>query len=121
LSRAYHILAFSEDKVIIIYLTSVQHRDIMVSQVRASHILVNSKAEADKLLNRLRAGAKFEHLAKKHSQCPSGRRGGDLGYFGKGQMVKPFEEVAFSIQKGQVSDPVKTQFGYHIIFVTDKK
>lgn len=93
----------------------------MVSQVRASHILVNSKGEADKILNRLRAGAKFEHLAKKHSNCPSGRRGGDLGFFGKGQMVKPFEDVAFSLQKGQVSDPVKTQFGYHLIIVTDIK
>jgi len=96
-------------------------RDIMVTQVRASHILGNSKAEAEKLLNRLRAGARFEDLARKHSQCPSGRKGGDLGYFGKGQMVKPFEEAAFSMQKGQVSEPVKTQFGYHLIMVTDRR
>jgi len=96
-------------------------RDIMVTQVRASHILVGSKAEADKLLNRLRSGARFEDLARKHSQCPSGRKGGDLGYFGKGQMVKPFEDAAFSMQKGQVSEPVKTQFGYHLILVTDKR
>lgn len=91
----------------------------MVNQIRASHILVNTKAEADKILNRLRAGARFEDLARKHSQCPSGRKGGDLGYFGRGQMVKPFEEAAFSMQKGQISQPVQTQFGYHLIMVTD--
>ena len=93
----------------------------MVTQVRASHILVGSKAEADKLLNRMRSGARFEDLARKHSQCPSGRKGGDLGYFGKGQMVKPFEDAAFSMQKGQVSEPVRTQFGYHLILVTDMR
>lgn len=93
----------------------------MVTQVRASHILVSSKDEAEKLLNKLRAGARFEDLARKHSQCPSGRKGGDLGYFGKGQMVKPFEDTAFSMQKGQVSEPVKTQFGYHLILVTDRR
>ncbi len=93
----------------------------MVSQVRASHILVKSKTEADKLLNRIKAGAKFEDLARKHSQCPSGKKGGDLGYFGKGQMVKPFEDTAFTMNKGDVSNPVQTQFGYHIIKVTDKR
>lgn len=93
----------------------------MVSQVKASHILVSSKKEADKVLNKLRAGARFEDLARKHSSCPSGRKGGDLGYFGKGQMVKPFEDIAFSLQKGQVSEPVRTQFGFHLIMVTDSK
>ncbi|MGA1866128.1 MAG: peptidylprolyl isomerase [Thermoplasmatota archaeon] len=93
----------------------------MVSQVKASHILVNSKAEADKLFNRLKAGARFEDLARKHSQCPSGRKGGDLGFFSKGQMVKPFEDAAFSLRVGQVSEPVKTQFGYHLILVTAQR
>lgn len=93
----------------------------MVSQVRASHILVGSKNDATKILNRIRAGARFEDLAKKHSQCPSGKRGGDLGYFGKGQMVKPFEDVAFTLNKGDISEPVQTQFGFHLIKVTDKK
>ncbi|MBN1390233.1 MAG: peptidyl-prolyl cis-trans isomerase [Candidatus Thermoplasmatota archaeon] len=93
----------------------------MVVQVRASHILVNSKAEADKLSGRLKAGTRFEDLARKHSKCPSGKKGGDLGFFGKGQMVKPFEEVAFSLKIGQVSEPVKTQFGYHLILVTGQK
>ncbi len=93
----------------------------MVTQVRASHILIANEKDANKLLNRIKSGAKFEDLAKKHSQCPSGRKGGDLGYFGKGQMVKPFEDVAFTMNKGDVSDPIKTQFGFHLIKVTDKK
>ncbi len=93
----------------------------MATQVRASHILVKTKNEAENILNRLRSGARFEDMARKYSQCPSGRKGGDLGYFGKGQMVKPFEEVAFRLNKGEVSPPVETQFGYHIIFVTDKR
>lgn len=95
--------------------------DFMATQVRASHILVKSRSEADKLLGRLRSGARFEDLARKHSQCPSGRKGGDLGYFGKGQMVKPFEDAAFTMKKGQVSEPVQTQFGYHLILVTDTR
>lgn len=93
----------------------------MVSQVRASHILVKTEKEANKLLNRIKAGAKFEDLARKHSQCPSRAKGGDLGYFGKGQMVKPFEDAAFTMNKGDVSDPVQTQFGFHLIKVTDKR
>ncbi len=93
----------------------------MASQVRASHILVDSRKDADKILNRIKAGAKFEDLAKKHSQCPSGKKGGDLGFFGPGQMVKPFEDAAFTLNKGDVSNPVQTQFGFHLIKVTDKK
>ncbi|HHD16442.1 MAG: peptidylprolyl isomerase [Thermoplasmata archaeon] len=89
------------------------------SQVRASHILVDSEKDAIRIRNRIRAGARFEDLARKHSRCPSGKKGGDLGYFGRGQMVKPFEDAAFSMKKGDVSEPVKTQFGYHIIKVTD--
>jgi peptidyl-prolyl cis-trans isomerase C len=96
-------------------------RDIMAAQVRASHILVNTKSEAENILNRLRSGARFEDMARKFSHCPSGKKGGDLGYFGKGQMVKPFEDVAFRLNKGEVSPPVQTQFGFHIIFVTDKR
>lgn len=93
----------------------------MVDQVKASHILLSSRNEAVKLYNRIQAGAKFEDLARKHSQCPSGRKGGDLGYFGRGQMVKPFEDAAFSLNKGELSQPVQTQFGYHIIRVTDRR
>ena len=95
--------------------------DIMIGQVRASHILVKSRAEAEKILSRIKAGAKFEDMARKFSTCPSGKKGGDLGYFKKGQMVKPFEDVAFSSSKGTISQPVQTQFGYHLIYVTDQR
>lgn len=93
----------------------------MVNEVRASHILVGSRKEADKLLNKIKAGAKFEDLAKKHSTCPSGRKGGDLGYFRKGMMVREFETVAFTLNTGDVSTPVQTQFGFHLIKVVDKR
>ncbi len=93
----------------------------MPSQVRASHILVDSEAEAKRLLNMIRAGKKFEKLAKKHSKCPSGKKGGDLGYFGRGMMVPEFDNVVFTMNKGEVSSPVKTQFGYHLIMVVDRR
>ncbi|MDR2681544.1 MAG: peptidyl-prolyl cis-trans isomerase [Holosporaceae bacterium] len=63
----------------------------------------------------------LREAAKKQSQCPSGAQGGDLGYFGRGAMVKEFEEVAFATPKGEISKPVKTQFGWHIIKIIDKK
>lgn len=90
-------------------------------EVRASHILVASEAEAAALVKKLAAGSKFEELARQYSTCPSGKSGGDLGFFGKGQMVKPFEDAAFSLPMGSVSQPVKTEFGYHLIKVTGKK
>lgn len=93
----------------------------MAGEVRASHILVKTEKEANNLLNQINSGRTFSELAKKYSECPSGKSGGDLGFFGKGRMVKEFEDAAFGLEKGQVSQPVKTQFGYHLIKVTDKK
>ncbi len=87
----------------------------MSTKIRASHILVEKQSQALKVLEELKAGADFRELAKKYSTCPSGKKGGDLGQFGRGQMVKEFEQVAFALKTGQVSEPVKTQFGYHII------
>ena len=90
------------------------------SAVRASHILVATEAEATNLKNEIEAGnISFADAAAKYSKCPSGaRNGGDLGFFGRNQMVKPFEEAAFSLPLNVVSDPVQTQFGYHLIQVT---
>jgi parvulin-like peptidyl-prolyl isomerase len=92
-----------------------------MDQVRASHILVKEEASAKQLKSQIEGGASFEEMAKQHSSCPSKREGGDLGWFGKGQMVKPFEDAAFSLNEGKVSDPIKTQFGYHLIKVTGTK
>ena len=93
----------------------------MPNQVKASHILVSNINQAMDLMNRINGGESFAELARKHSSCPSGRNGGDLGFFRRGQMVKPFEEAAFSAKKNEVVGPVQTQFGYHLIMVTDMK
>lgn len=90
-------------------------------QVRASHILVKDEKTAMKLKAEIDGGTDFAKVAKKNSLCPSKENGGDLGFFGKGQMVKEFEDVAFSLPVGVVSKPVKTEFGYHLIVVTAKK
>jgi peptidyl-prolyl cis-trans isomerase C len=102
-------------------------------QVQASHILVkvepdataDAKAEAKKkiegILKKVKDGGDFAALAKENSDCPSAANGGDLGMFGRGQMVKEFEDTAFAMKPGDVSGIVETQFGYHIIKVTDKK
>jgi parvulin-like peptidyl-prolyl isomerase len=87
-------------------------------KVRCSHILVESQAEAEELLKRLKGGADFAQEAKA-SKCPSGQNGGDLGKFGRGKMVKEFDKVAFDLDVGQLSDLVKTQFGYHILKRTE--
>lgn len=92
-----------------------------ITKVKASHILVSSESEAKALKSEIDEGASFEELAKKYSKCPSGKNGGDLGYFRRGQMVKEFENAAFDTEINKISDPIKTQFGYHLIKVYDKK
>lgn len=92
-----------------------------IQSVRASHILVNTKEEAISIKSKINKGESFENMAKKYSKCPSGQNGGDLGYFGKGEMVPSFESAAFELPVGKVSDPVQTQFGWHLIKVTDKE
>ncbi|TEU06859.1 peptidylprolyl isomerase, partial [Candidatus Bathyarchaeota archaeon] len=74
-----------------------------------------TEKEANEVLERLKKGEKFASIAKGVSLCPSGKRGGDLGTFGRGKMVKEFENAAFALQKGQISPTVKTKFGYHVI------
>ncbi len=92
-----------------------------MTKIRASHILVEKHPKAEEVLQRIKNGESFQDIAKECSTCPSRKNGGDLGFFGKGQMVKEFERAAFKLKKDEVSDIVKTQFGYHIIKLTDKK
>jgi peptidyl-prolyl cis-trans isomerase C len=102
-------------------------------QVKASHILIKvdsgadksekekARNELEKIQKKLKKGEDFSELAKEFSQDPSNTAGGDLGYFARGQMVKPFEDAAFSLKTGNVSDIVETKFGYHLIKLTDKR
>jgi peptidyl-prolyl cis-trans isomerase C len=87
----------------------------MPDKVHCAHVLVKMQKEANMVLERLQKGEKLAHIAKETSLCPSGKRGGDLGTFGRGVMVKEFEDVAFTLQKGQLSHIVKTKYGYHVI------
>ncbi len=87
----------------------------MPDKVHCVHILVKTEKEAKAVLERLHKGEKFANVAKEVSLCPSGKRGGDLGIFGRGKMVKEFEKAAFALQKGQISPIVRTKYGYHII------
>lgn len=101
--------------------------------VKASHILIGAdntasaddkkkaREKAEKLRKELAGGADFATLAKGNSTCPSSQQGGDLGFFGKGQMVPPFEKAALALKPGEISDVVETQFGYHIIKLTERK
>lgn len=91
------------------------------TQVRAEHILVKTAAEAQQIKKAVDDGGSFEYYARSYSLCPSGQKGGDLGYFGKGQMVPEFERAAFATPVGEVSKPVYTQFGWHLIKVLDKR
>ena len=91
----------------------------MAKRVNASHILVKTESEAKVILYDLQMGKSFEDIAKEKSLCPSGKKGGNLGWFERGRMVKEFETTAFSLAKGQISQPVKTQFGWHLIKVID--
>ncbi len=88
----------------------------MSNKIKCSHILVEKQSEALGILEKIKNGEKFGRLAKEFSKdTGSGKRDGSLGYFTRGKMVKPFDAVAFKLHVGEVSEPVKTEFGYHII------
>lgn len=91
----------------------------MASKIHAQHILVKTELEAQGVYYDVTHGVSFEEVAMAKSICPSGKKGGELGWFGRGQMVKEFETAAFAMKKGEVSKPVKTQFGWHIIKVSE--
>ena len=100
------------------FCTGVMAKEI--TNVCASHILVPTEMDSIKLKSQIKSYEDFKYYARIYSSCPSGRTGGSLGCFGRGQMVKPFEEAAFNGNVGEVSNPVKTQFGYHLIWITQK-
>ena len=91
-----------------------------MARASARHILVESEARCEELKKQIEAGTDFADVAKAHSTCPSGKSGGDLGEFGRGQMVKEFDEVVFNGDLNTVHGPVKTQFGYHLLEVTSR-
>ncbi|MCK5825725.1 MAG: peptidyl-prolyl cis-trans isomerase [Desulfuromusa sp.] len=91
-----------------------------MAKASARHILVPAEEDCNNLKAEIEAGTDFAEVAKKHSKCPSGQQGGELGEFSPGQMVKEFDDVVFSGEVGKVLGPVKTQFGYHLIEVTNR-
>ncbi|AKL97191.1 foldase protein PrsA [Clostridium aceticum] len=99
------------------------HKDYFKSPAtaKASHILVDSEEKAEEILKEINEGLSFEEAASKYSSCPSKAQGGNLGEFSKGKMVPEFEEAAFNMEKDEISKPVKTQFGYHLIKLFDLK
>ncbi len=92
-----------------------------MARASARHILVPTAQQAEDIKAQIAAGADFAEMARQHSTCPSGARGGELGEFSPGQMVKEFNDVCFNDEVGVVHGPVQTQFGYHLIEVTDRK
>ena len=86
--------------------------------MRASHILVDTIEQANDLKQKIAEGSNFAGVAQAHSKCPSGANGGDLGEFGPGMMVKPFEDAVLALEVGGISEPVQTQFGYHLVHRT---
>ncbi len=91
-----------------------------MAKASARHILVPTKEACDDLKTQIEGGADFATVARTHSQCPSGKQGGNLGEFSPGQMVKEFDEVVFRDEMGKVHGPIKTQFGYHLIEITSR-
>ena len=88
----------------------------MADKIKCSHILVKKQSEAIEILDKIKNGEKFDKMARQFStDSGSAKRDGSLGYFGRGKMVKEFENAAFALQAGQISEPIKTQYGYHII------
>lgn len=92
----------------------------MGKKASARHILVDTEEQCQELKKQIESGTDFAEVAKQHSKCPSSRKGGELGEFQPGQMVKEFDEVVFSAELNQVHGPVKTQFGYHLLEITSR-
>ena len=91
-----------------------------MAKAKARHILVATEDACIDLKSQIEAGADFAKIAEEHSQCPSGKTGGDLGEFGPGQMVEEFDRVVFSAETGKIHGPIKTDFGYHLIEITSR-
>lgn len=105
-----------------LFIPSPHQLRAMTKEVHAAHILCKTEKKALEVKELLASGQEsFAQMARKYSQCPSGKSGGDLGWFGKGRMVPEFEKAAFEGEKGKTIGPVKSQFGYHLIRVLDKK
>lgn len=119
-SKLFKNIVVSDEELLEMYNQNMEHFSTPDS-VRASHILVDSENEAKEILGEISGGLSFEDAAQKYSKCPSKNEGGDLGYFAKGQMVPEFEDASFKLDIGDLSEPVKTQFGYHLIKVVGKK
>ena len=114
------IKAPSQEEVNQYYLTHADEFQ-QEKQVKARHILLKDETEAKKISAELQKGADFTALARDKSSCPSAAQGGDLGFFTRNRMVKEFADAAFTLKKGEVSPPIKTKFGYHIIMVEEIK
>ncbi|KEI03037.1 peptidylprolyl isomerase [Clostridium botulinum] len=108
------------DKEVEDYYTANKKNFVVGETVSAKHILVDNEELANEVAEQIKNGMSFDEAAKEYSTCPSKAQGGNLGRFGKGQMVPEFEEAAFNLEIGKLSEPVKTQFGYHLIEVEDK-
>ena len=91
-----------------------------MARAKTRHILVDTSEKCEELKNEILGGSDFADVAREHSSCPSSAQGGDLGEFGPGQMVKEFDEVVFSAELNTVQGPVQTQFGYHLLEVTER-
>ena len=91
-----------------------------MARAKTRHILVDTSEKCEELKNKILGGSDFAEVAREHSSCPSSAQGGDLGEFGPGQMVKEFDEVVFSAELNTVQGPVQTQFGYHLLEVTER-
>ena len=118
-SKSIESVQINEEEVIE-YFEQVKEQYNSPAGAHASHILVEKKELADNILNRINAGESFSDLAKEFSTCPSKENGGDLGTFYPGQMVPEFDETVFNMEEGEISQPIKTQFGYHIINLIEK-
>lgn len=111
--------------VVLLFFLGLHHTSAAnynATEVRASHILVSNVYQAEQIRKDIVEGnGSFEEYARLYSKCPSGQNGGDLGYFKRGQMVPQFEVAAFNLPVGEISKPVWTQFGWHLIKVTDRR